>query len=63
MYSAAKRAPCLSSMFVTPFSAPSRPRGTTEGMYEFKVDLNDDAVEDLAYRFTFNERDKDGNRT
>ena len=50
-------------MFVTPFSAPSRPRGTTEGMYEFKVDLNGDAVEDLAYRFTFNERDKDGNRT
>jgi hypothetical protein len=32
-------------------------------MYEFKVDLNGDAVEDLAYRFTFNERDKDGNRT
>ena len=28
-----------------------------EGMYEFKVDLNGDAVEDMTYRFTFNERD------
>jgi len=31
-----------------------------EGMYEFKVDLNGDAVEDLTYRFTFDERDADG---
>ena len=31
-----------------------------EGMYEFKVDLNGDAVEDITYRFTFDERDKDG---
>ena len=31
-----------------------------EGMYEFKADLNGDAVEDVTYRFTFNERDKDG---
>jgi Domain of unknown function (DUF4331) len=31
-----------------------------EGMYEFKIDLNGDAVEDLTYRFTFKERDKDG---
>jgi len=31
-----------------------------EGMYEFKIDLNGDAVEDLTYRFTFTERDKDG---
>jgi len=31
-----------------------------EGMYEFKVDLNGDATEDLTYRFTFNERDKQG---
>jgi hypothetical protein len=31
-----------------------------EGMYEFKVDLDGDAVEDLTYRFTFDERDTDG---
>jgi Domain of unknown function (DUF4331) len=31
-----------------------------EGMCEFKVDLNDDAVEDLTYRFTFDERDAHG---
>jgi len=31
-----------------------------EGMYEFKVDLNGDAVEDISYRFTFEERDKRG---
>jgi len=33
-----------------------------EGMYEFKVDANGDAVEELTYRFTFNERDKNGNQ-
>ena len=31
-----------------------------EGMYEFKVDLNGDAVEDVTYRFTFDERDQQG---
>ena len=31
-----------------------------EGMYEFKIDLNGDAVEDLTYRLTFKERDKEG---
>jgi Domain of unknown function (DUF4331) len=31
-----------------------------EGMYEFKVDLNGDAVEDLTYRITFDERDEQG---
>src|SRR5579862_5873320 len=31
-----------------------------EGMYEFKVDLDGDAVEDLTYRFTFDERDAHG---
>ena len=31
-----------------------------EGMYEFKVDLDGDAIEDLTYRFTFDERDSDG---
>ena len=31
-----------------------------EGMYEFKIDLDDDAVEDLTYRFTFDERDAAG---
>jgi len=31
-----------------------------EGMYEFKVDLNHDAVEDVTYRLTFTERDAHG---
>lgn len=31
-----------------------------EGMYEFKIDLNGDAIEDVTYRFTFDERDKQG---
>jgi Domain of unknown function (DUF4331) len=31
-----------------------------EGMYEFKVDLDGDAVEDLTYRFTFDARDANG---
>jgi uncharacterized protein DUF4331 len=34
-----------------------------EGMYEFKVDLNGDAIEDVTYRFTFNERDQNGNQS
>ena len=34
-----------------------------EGMYEFKVDLDDDAVEDLTYRFTFDERDAHGGKS
>jgi len=33
-----------------------------EGMYEFKVDLNGDAVEDVTYRLTFDERDQQGNQ-
>ena len=31
-----------------------------EGMYEFKVDLDGDAVEELTYRITFEERDPTG---
>src|SRR6202789_686673 len=31
-----------------------------EGMYDFKIDLNGDALEDPAYRFTFSERDAQG---
>ncbi|HEY0184923.1 MAG TPA: DUF4331 family protein [Rhodopila sp.] len=31
-----------------------------EGMYEFKIDLDGDAVEDLTYRVTFDERDAQG---
>ena len=34
-----------------------------EGMYEFKIDLDGDVVEDLTYRFTFGERDTHGNQT
>ena len=31
-----------------------------EGMYEFKIDLDGDAVEDLTFRMTFDDRDADG---
>ncbi|HTW28629.1 MAG TPA: DUF4331 family protein [Acetobacteraceae bacterium] len=31
-----------------------------EGMYEFKIDLDGDAVEDLTYRLTFDSRDASG---
>ncbi len=31
-----------------------------EGRYEFKIDLDSDAVEDLTYRFVFDERDHNG---
>ena len=31
-----------------------------EGMYEFKIDVNGDAIEDITYRLTFDERDKNG---
>lgn len=34
-----------------------------EGMYEFKIDLNGDAIEDVTYRLNFTERDKDGKQT
>jgi hypothetical protein len=34
-----------------------------EGMYEFKVDLNGDAIEDVTYRFTFNEGDENGSQS
>src|SRR5271166_677256 len=33
-----------------------------EGMYEFKIDLDGDAVEDVTYRITFDERDDAGNQ-
>ena len=33
-----------------------------EGMYEFKIDFNGDAVEDVTYRLTFDERDASGNQ-
>lgn len=31
-----------------------------EGMYEFKIDINDDAVEEITYRFKFEELDSSG---
>ncbi len=31
-----------------------------EGMYEFKVDSNGDAIEEVTYRLTFDERDNNG---
>lgn len=31
-----------------------------EGMYEFKVDLNGDAVEEITWRFVFDQRDNNG---
>ncbi len=45
------------------FGPISSPGYHPEGMYEFKVDLNDDAVEDITYRITFSERDKDGKQS
>lgn len=34
-----------------------------EGMYEFKIDSDGDAVEDVTYRITFAARDEDGDQT
>ena len=34
-----------------------------EGMYEFKVDLDGDAVEEITYRITFQERDQHGRQS
>jgi Domain of unknown function (DUF4331) len=34
-----------------------------EGMYEFKIDMNGDAIEDVTYRFVFKERDAQGNQS
>ena len=34
-----------------------------EGMYEFKIDLNKDAVEDVTYRVKFGERDAEGRQS
>ena len=31
-----------------------------EGMYEFKIDANNDAVEEITYRLTFDQRDQNG---
>jgi len=42
------------------FGPISAPGYHPEGMYEFKVDVDGDAVEDITYRFTFDERDKQG---
>jgi hypothetical protein len=39
---------------------PTIPGYHPEGMYEFKVDLNGDAVEEVTYRLTFDERDQQG---
>jgi Domain of unknown function (DUF4331) len=41
---------------------PPIPGYHPEGMYEFKVDLNGDAVEEVTYRLTFDERDAQGNQ-
>jgi len=34
-----------------------------EGMYEFKVDLNGDAIEEVTYRFIFSDRDPQGKQS
>jgi hypothetical protein len=39
---------------------PTVPGYHPEGMYEFKVDLNGDAVEEVTYRLTFDARDEHG---
>jgi len=41
---------------------PPIPGYHPEGMYEFKVDCNGDAVEELTYRFNFDPRDEQGNQ-
>jgi hypothetical protein len=45
------------------FGPISAPGYHPEGMYEFKVDLDGDAVEDVTYRFTFGERDPQGKQS
>ncbi|CAA0090277.1 Uncharacterised protein [Starkeya nomas] len=42
------------------FGAIPTPGYHPEGMYEFKIDLDGDAVEDITYRLTFDERDGAG---
>lgn len=42
------------------FGAVPVPGYHPEGMYEFKIDLNGDAVEDVTFRFTFDQRDQNG---
>ena len=42
------------------FGAIPTPGYHPEGMYEFKVDLDGDAVEDVTYRITFDDRDGAG---
>lgn len=39
---------------------PPIPGYHPEGMYEFKIDLNGDAVEEITYRLTFEERNAQG---
>jgi hypothetical protein len=45
------------------FGAIPNPGYHPEGMYEFKVDRDGDAIEDITYRFTFSERDGNGDRS
>ena len=40
------------------FGAIPVPGYHPEGMYEFKIDVNNDSVEELTYRLTFDTRDK-----
>ena len=58
MCSAVKPAPFSRSTSVirSPAKFPT-PGYHPEGMYEFKIDLDGDAVEDVTYRITFDERD------
>jgi hypothetical protein len=60
MYFVAKQARCSSlNVCHSIFGPIPAPGYHPEGMYEFKIDLNGDAIEDLTYRLNFNERDKD----
>jgi len=45
------------------FGPVSVPGYHPEGMYEFKIDLNGDAVEDITYRIKFRERDQHGKQS
>lgn len=42
---------------------PQIPGFHPEGIYEFKIDLDGDTVEDLTYRFAFAERDRQGRQS
>jgi len=52
------------AMTVNPLTMPGdTPTFDTAGLYQFKVDTNDDAVPDVSYNITFGTPDGDGSQT